>query len=172
MVLPLAFAACGDDEDDDAALTAEGESEMVDDTTTTVDDNEDPGVDNTTPSQGLIELRAELAGATGGDPDGSGTAKVRVDVNNREICYTIDTENLGDVTGSHIAEQPAQGETAIVVPLSSGKPLEGTVLEGCAREVDRPLATTISANPGRYEVHVVTAEHPDGAIRGTLELAD
>ena len=163
-VLVSAFAACDqDDGDDDAAP-------IVTTTMTSENDDEDPVVDNTTPSQGIVELEAALAGSKEigheGDRDGEGTASVAVDVNNREICFTLTVSGLDSVTGAHIHRGSATENGAIVVPLQA--PTNGRA-EGCVRDVDIPLATTIAGNPSGYYVNVHTEDHPDGAVRGQLE---
>jgi hypothetical protein len=42
-----------------------------------------------------------------GDPDGTGTASVRVNVGKMQICYTLSVSGIMDATAAHIHEAPA-----------------------------------------------------------------
>ena len=51
-------------------------------------------------------LEAKLSGsqetAPGGDPDGTGTAKLRLNRAERRVCYTIRVRNIDRVVAAHI----------------------------------------------------------------------
>jgi hypothetical protein len=112
-------------------------------------------------------LSATLTGAAeigGGDPDGSGTARLFVNPGQEEICYTLSVANLDPVTAAHIHAAPAGVNGPVVVPLVA--PTSGTS-SGCA-QVDRALALAILAHPEAYYVNVHTTAYPGGAVRGQL----
>lgn len=109
----------------------------------------------------------ELTGAAevaAGDPDGSGTAHVWVNVGQSEICYHLVVSNLDPVVGAHIHSAPAGINGPIVVPLAA--PVTGES-SGCV-EVARDLAKAISKSPSVFYVNVHTTAYPAGAIRGQL----
>ena len=173
-----ALGACGDDDEapEEAAATTTSEAEPDDAATTTTTmregelERDDPGTDNTTPSQGIIELQATLSSeglsGEGADRDGSGVASVRVDVNNRELCFTLGTQSLEEPTAAHIHDGLEGEDGALVVALAP--PQNGSV-DGCVREIALDLATKLAGNPERYyvDVHAKNASAP--ALRGQLE---
>ena len=170
------LGACGDDDDvpEEARATTTTSEDETDVTTTSTTEDElerdDPGTDNTTPSQGLIELEATLSGdglsGGEGDKDGSGVASVRVDVNNRELCFTLGTQSLEDPTAAHIHDGLEGEEGAIVVALAP--PQNGSV-DGCINKLAADLATKLAGNPERYYVDVHTKNATGPALRGQLE---
>lgn len=171
------LGACGDDEPtvEDAGEETTTTSEVT--TTGAKDskeepDDEDPGTDNTTPSQPIVELRSTLSGGAvvgdEGDSDGTGEAEVQVDINNRELCFSISTQKIEEPTAAHIARGTKDEEGEIVVPLAP--PIGGTA-SGCARDLKGAVVTVIAGNPEAFYVNVATGDHPEGAIRGQLALA-
>lgn len=113
-------------------------------------------------------LSAELTGAAEapgpGDPDGSGTASLRVNPGQEEICYTLTVENIAPATAAHIHVAPVGQPGPVVVPLVP--PTSGASSD-CAA-VDRELALAILMHPENYYVNVHNAEFPAGAVRGQL----
>jgi hypothetical protein len=105
---------------------------------------------------------AEVPGP--GDPDGSGTAQVTVNVGQRSVCYTVTVANIAAPTAAHIHEAPAGQAGPVVVPLAA--PTDGSS-SGCAT-VDRELAKEILKRPSDYYVNVHNADFPAGAVRGQL----
>ena len=113
------------------------------------------------------------AGVCGvGDPDGSGTADLRINPGQEEVCFTIAVADIGapgtNVRG-HIHAAPEGSNGGIVVPLAEpAGPLPASgVLEGC-QAADRELLLDIFHNPEQYYVNVHTPTYPAGAIRGQL----
>jgi hypothetical protein len=150
--LVLATAACGDEADDaeDAARR----------TATTVTER----------VEGATRLRATLNGAsevpTPGDPDGTGTASVNLDVSKTEVCYEVAVQRIDRPVGMHIHEAEAGRSGDVVVPLTTPTASD-TTTTGCAN-VDAALIGRIAANPDDFYVNVHTAAHPQGALRGQL----
>jgi CHRD domain len=107
-----------------------------------------------------------------GDPDGTGTADLRINPGQGEVCFTITVANIGAAGTSvraHIHAAPAGSNGGIVVPLvEPAGPLPASgVLEGC-QAADRELLLDILLNPEQYYVNVHTPDFPAGAIRGQL----
>ena len=99
-----------------------------------------------------------------GDPDGSGTATLRVNPGQGEICYTLSVSNIDPATAAHIHRAPPTAAGPVVVPLAA--PTGGSS-SGCA-PVTRELAQEIIRNPGAFYVNVHNAAYPPGAVRGQL----
>lgn len=116
-------------------------------------------------------LETRMSGANempAGDPDGSGTAKLRLNVARKRVCFTIRVKDIGDVVAAHIhagGKNVASGP--IKVTLISA-PKAGTEFTGCAKKVPRKLIRKILRHPRRYYVNVHTTAYPGGAIRGQL----
>jgi hypothetical protein len=113
------------------------------------------------------------AGVCGvGDADGTGTADLRINPGQEEVCFTIAVADIGAAgtnVRAHIHLAPAGSNGGIVVPLvEPPAPLPASgVLEGC-RAADRALLVDILINPEQYYVNVHTPVFPAGAIRGQL----
>jgi hypothetical protein len=116
-------------------------------------------------------LRATLSGANeapaAGDPDGSGSATVRINRSKRTACFTIRMSGIAGSAAAHIHRGRA-GTAGPVVVLFFGSQSERTTRRGCARRVNSTLLRSILRNPGRYYVNVHNADFPNGAIRGQL----
>jgi hypothetical protein len=118
-----------------------------------------------------VALTADLAGVTEGDspgdPDGSGTASIVIDVEAGTACWDLTAEGIEPVTQSHI-HIGAEGESGdVVVPLDVDG-FEGTS-EGCIEPMeDAAVLQEIVDDPAGYYVNLHTADFPAGAIRGNL----
>ena len=99
-----------------------------------------------------------------GDPDGSGTAILRVNPGQLRICYELTVENIAPATAAHIHEAEAGAAGPVVVPLEA--PTDGDSA-ACAT-VTRQLALEIIKDPHEYYVNVHNAEFEPGAVRGQL----
>ena len=113
-------------------------------------------------------ITAQMTGAAErpgpGDPDGSGTARFRVNPGQGRICYTLTVANIEPATAAHIHRAPATAAGPVVVGLAA--PTGGSS-EGCA-DVTRALAQEIIRNPGAFYVNVHNTPYPGGAVRGQL----
>lgn len=102
-----------------------------------------------------------------GDPDGSGTALITLNVGKAEVCWDLSASNITlPATASHIHRAPAGVRGAIVVFLSPPDATGAAV--GCTSGVDRGLIRDILENPASYYVNVHTTDFPPGAVRGQL----
>lgn len=99
-----------------------------------------------------------------GDPDGSGTATVRVNAGRGEICYSLAVTDIAPATAAHIHVGDAITAGPVVVALQA--PTTGTS-SGCTA-VSRELARAIRSDPELYYVNVHNADYPAGALRGQL----
>jgi len=101
-----------------------------------------------------------------GDPDGTGTAWLAVNVGKGEVCYTLEVANIIlPAVGAHIHEAPVTDPGPVVIPLIA--PNASGVSGGCAT-ADRALLIDILANPDEYYVNVHSSDFPAGAVRGQL----
>lgn len=151
-VAALALAGCGDDGD-----SAE---DAIRRTATSVADR----------VEGATQLKATLSGTQEvpgpGDPDGTGTANVNLDVTKRDVCYEVKVENIDRPDKMHIHEGESGKAGDIVVPLATPTGGDSTT-NGCAN-VDAALVGRMAANPGDFYVNVHTEDYPNGAVRGQL----
>ena len=99
-----------------------------------------------------------------GDPDGHGTATLRLNPGLRQVCWTLEVTGIAPATAAHIHLAPAGSPGGVVVPLSA--PTSG-MSSGCT-EVQRELVLDIIRDPGAYYVNVHNADYPGGAVRGQL----
>ena len=100
----------------------------------------------------------------GGDLDGTGTARIRINVGRGEICYTLTVRRIETATLAHIHEG-LEGENGPVV-VDFVPPASGSS-SGCLF-VGRELAMEITRTPSDYYVVVHNDEFPAGALRGQL----
>ena len=123
-----------------------------------------PGADHGgRPLAATLTGEAEVPGP--GDPDGSGTARVTLNVGQREVCFVLTAEDIEPATAAHIHE----GEAGAAGPVAVGlEPPTDGMSSGCVADVDRDLIREILRDPSGYYVNVHNAEYPAGAIRGQL----
>ena len=108
---------------------------------------------------------AEVPGP--GDPDGSGTAVIRLNPGQEEVCWEIQVSDITlPATGAHIHLGTATQSGPVVVGLTP--PDASGVSSGC-RTADRDLIIAIIQNPENYYVNIHTQPlYGAGAIRGQL----
>jgi hypothetical protein len=112
-------------------------------------------------------LRTSLTGAAEvpgpGDPNGRGTASIRLNQGQGQVCYDITVANIGTPTLAHIHRGSATESGPPVVTLTTN----GT-LKGCVNDVSEELIKEIRQDPAAFYVNVHNAEFPNGAVRGQL----
>jgi CHRD domain len=120
-------------------------------------------------------LKASLSGKdetpSKGDPDGSGTATLRIDPAKGTACYTIKLRKVGATAAAHIHTGKKGKAGGVLVPLF-GSPSSKTTRTGCARNQPAATLRKIVRTPGNYYVNVHTSKYPDGAVRGQLSKND
>src|SRR5215217_6715223 len=92
----------------------------------------------TTTLTGAAEVNAQGV-PNQGDPDGIGTATLRINPGLEEVCWTITVSGVDPISAAHIHEAGPTAPGPIVVPLN---PYSG----GCTT-VDRELALAIITDP-------------------------
>lgn len=118
--------------------------------------------------EGGRPLSISLTGGTEvpgpGDADGTGTAKLRINPGQAQVCYELSVANIDTATMAHIHRGAVGVAGPVVVTL--GTPASGTA-QGCA-DVARELARELIQSPADFYVNVHNAPHPAGAVRGQL----
>jgi hypothetical protein len=121
-----------------------------------------------TAADGGRPLSTDLTGAAEvpgpGDPDGSGSALLRVNPGQGQICYDLTVSGIEPATAAHIHEAPVDEAGPIVVRLEA--PTDGS--SSACTTVGRALAKEILKDPADFYVNVHNAEFPRGALRGQL----
>lgn len=152
IALTLGVAGCGDE--------AEEVEDAGRETASTVTER----LESATRLSATLSGAAEVPGP--GDPDGTGTANVNLDVTKRDVCFEVTVQKIDRPVGMHIHEGGASESGDIVVPLTT--PTSGdTTTKGCA-DADAALVGRMAANPGDFYVNVHTDTYPKGAVRGQL----
>jgi aldose sugar dehydrogenase len=132
-------------------------------------DDDDDGEDDDNGNGGRT-FSTEMSGAAEvpgpGDTDGSGTASLRFNPGQGEVCFELTVANiLLPATAAHIHEAPVGEAGDVVVPLTP--PDASGSSSGCV-SADPALIEAIMQNPEGYYVNVHNEEFPDGAVRGQL----
>jgi hypothetical protein len=135
-----------------------------------VPDDDDNGEDDDNGNGGR-PFSTELSGAAEvpgpGDPDGSGTASLRFNPGQGEVCFELTVSNIAfPATGAPIHVGSATESGDVVVPLDPAPGASGSS-SGCV-SADRALIEAILQNPEGYYVNVHNEEFPGGAVRGQL----
>jgi len=101
-----------------------------------------------------------------GDPDGTGTAIIRIRRSDAQLCYRITVANIQlPAVGAHIHRGTPGGSGPIVIPFTA--PGDNGVSTACTA-VDGALLDEVLANPAGFYVNVHSREFPGGAIRAPL----
>ncbi len=127
------------------------------------------GLGTPAPAQpGATQFAAALTGANEvapGDPDGAGTARVRVLGTLNQVCVRLEVRGISRATAAHIHRGVAGVNGPPVVNLD---PPDNDGDEDDCDLVGDALADEIQANPAGFYINIHTADFPDGAIRGQL----
>ena len=113
--------------------------------------------------KGGHSLHATLTGnveVPKGDPDGSGTAEVKI--TGTKVCWEIKATNVAKLVAAHIHKGGRGVAGPVVVPF--GKTYAS---KGCATTT-AAIAAAIAKTPGAYYINVHNARYPGGALRGQL----
>ncbi len=121
-----------------------------------------------TADNGGRPFRLTLTGAAErpgpGDPDGSGTALLRLNPGQGRVCYDFAVSGVAPLLAAHIHRAPVTSPGPVVIPTP---PTTATGGSGCV-SADRGLILDIIRHPGDYYFNVHNAEFPAGALRAQL----
>lgn len=95
-----------------------------------------------------------------GDPDGRGTAEVKI--TGRKVCWEIKVSGVQTIVAAHIHKGRPGTAGPVVVPF--GKVFKA---KGCTTTT-AATAAAIQKTPSAYYVNVHNAKYPGGALRGQL----
>jgi CHRD domain len=135
------------------------------------------GAGNALADDGREHFRFGLSGANEvppADPDGEGTAKLRIDTESGEICWKLNFDGIATPFAAHIhgPDAPAGVNAPVFVglfpPISDPDALALGHAKGCTTATVA-MARAIVAEPGEFYVNIHNAEFPGGAIRGQLD---
>jgi hypothetical protein len=104
-----------------------------------------------------VVLRATLDSS--GDPNGSGTALVRLNKAKKRVCAVLDWKKIGQPDAAHIHNR----DGSIKIDLTNAA--DG---RGCTSGVKKSEIADVIERPGRYYVNVHNTKYPSGAIQGNL----
>jgi hypothetical protein len=113
--------------------------------------------------KGGNSLHATLAGKSEtpkGDPDGSGTAEVKI--TGTKVCWEIKAARVTKLVAAHIHKGKPGVSGPVVVPFGKTYKSKGCVTTTAA------TAAAILKSPSAYYVNVHNAKYPGGALRGQL----
>jgi hypothetical protein len=113
--------------------------------------------------KGGESLHATLTGKAEtpkGDPDGSGTAEVKI--TGKQVCWEIHAAKIGTLMAAHIHKGKPGVAGPVVVPFGATFKAKGCTTASTA------LAAAILKSPSAYYVNVHNAKYPGGALRGQL----
>ena len=117
----------------------------------------------TAAAQKSNSLHATLTGKAEtpkGDPDGRGTAEVKI--TGRKVCWEIKVSKVQTIVAAHIHKGGPGVAGPVVVPF--GKVFKS---KGCTTTT-AAIAAAIERHPAAYYVNVHNAKYPGGALRGQL----
>ena len=100
-----------------------------------------------------------------GDPDGSGTTKLRINPGQGQVCYEITVTGIEPATLAHIHRG---GVTEAGPPVVTLEPPTDGSSSGCVENVDKALLQEIIRNPSAFYVNVHNDTYKAGALRGQL----
>ena len=107
-----------------------------------------------------------------GDPDGSGTALIRLNVAEGLVCFKLVVRGAEPLSAAHIHQAPAGEAGPVVVPLTtpaaSGSDASVQQSKGCVSAAPS-LISTIKANAAQFYVNVHNKAFPAGAVRAQLK---
>ena len=106
-----------------------------------------------------------------GDPDGSGTALIRLNVPEGLVCFKLVVRGVDPLSAAHIHQAPAGQAGPVVVPLPTPTPTasDPSTLQskGCV-SADPALISAIQADPTQFYANVHNKAFPAGAVRAQL----
>ena len=106
---------------------------------------------------------AEVPGP--GDADGAGTAEIRLNQGQNQVCFELTVSSIDTATAAHIHEAALDAAGPVVVTLTA--PAADGKSKGCV-DASADLIKRIRQTPENFYVNVHNAAFPGGAVRGQL----
>lgn len=100
-----------------------------------------------------------------GDPDGTGTARIRFTGEPSQLCWEVNVRAIELATAAHIHRGVSGMAGPPVVPITA--PGANGRSQGCAA-ITPELLREMVAEPWGFYVNVHNAAYPGGAVRGQL----
>jgi hypothetical protein len=97
-----------------------------------------------------------------GDPNGKGTAKIKIEASKGELCYRLTWSNIGTPVAAHIHKGKKGTAGPVVIPIFAKARHSGCV------KASKSLLAKVVKSPASYYVNVHTQQFPGGAIRAQL----
>ena len=133
----------------------------------------DGGRKFTTPMSGAEECNTSVTPTVCGvgDPDGSATGRITVNVGQDRVCWEFtNVSNVDPVNRGHIHRAPAGSNGGIVVDFFNVAAGTQGPLTGCTTTpLGKELLKDIIQNPSAFYLNLHNADFPGGAVRGQLE---
>ena len=152
------------------ALSLFGSASMIS-TPALADPVADGGRKFSTPMSGAEECNNATPIVCGvGDPNGTGTGSVTVNVGQDRVCWDFTVSDIDPPTRGHIHKNVAGVNGPIVVDFFNAAAGAVGPLTGCTTApLGKALLLDILKNPAGYYLNLHNPAFPAGAIRGQLE---
>jgi len=117
--------------------------------------------------------KVDLTGAEeplGGDPNGSGEARLRFDLRRGTICFTLDVDDLDPIVAVHIHAGAAGSANEDLLLVDLDFPTNG--FAGCVkagRHLIESILEDIDSKDEQFYLHVHTSGFSTGAVRGQIK---
>jgi hypothetical protein len=98
-----------------------------------------------------------------GDPNGRGTARIKIEASKGELCFRLTWSSIGTPVAAHVHKGKKGTAGPVVIPLFGGTAKH----TGCVK-ASKSLLAKVVKSPASYYVNVHTQQFPGGAIRAQL----
>ena len=110
----------------------------------------------------------QVVNASGGDPDGSASFRLKVNRVEQRICYTISFRGIQDVTGAFL-HKGGPGQIARPILTLFDRGVANSPQKGCVHNVRKRIVKRLKRKPSGHYVDLTSKKHPNGAVRGQLK---
>lgn len=125
-----------------------------------------PQVELKTEYEVFIGGENQICGTDACGGQGIGQASVALEIEDGELCYDLDLQDIPDPTSAHIHEGGLEDEGPIVIDLKwTGDSTGGA---GCV-EASPGVLRSLQANPRLRYLDVHSERYPEGAARGQFQ---
>jgi CHRD domain len=115
------------------------------------------GADASTAAANVV---VEATLESSGDPNGSGSAVVKLNKAKKRVCAELDWRKIGTPDAAHIHNPDGSVKIDLTNAVADGS--------GCTKGVKKSEIADVLEHPGRYYVNVHNPKYPAGAIQGDL----